>query len=134
MYHPGFFFVFFFFFKQKTAYEMSLRDWSSDVCSSDLLRHVERRADHDLVALGGIGRRSRGQAASAHRQMVAFEGNARDVEQWTAPLLRARELRQAEGAMVGHRPDGGALAAEAHPRPAPVECRRALHVLAGLPP
>src|SRR6059058_4558337 len=25
-----------FFFKQKTAYEMSLRDWSSDVCSSDL--------------------------------------------------------------------------------------------------
>src|SRR6059058_6560709 len=39
MYHPGFFFVFFFFFKQKTAYEMSLRDWSSDVCSSDLLRH-----------------------------------------------------------------------------------------------
>src|SRR6059058_862877 len=31
-----FFFFFFFFFKQKTAYEMSLRDWSSDVCSSDL--------------------------------------------------------------------------------------------------
>src|SRR6059058_6314853 len=26
----------FFFFKQKTAYELSLRDWSSDVCSSDL--------------------------------------------------------------------------------------------------
>src|SRR6184192_4935252 len=30
-----FFFVFFF-FKQKTAYEMSIGDWSSDVCSSDL--------------------------------------------------------------------------------------------------
>ena len=27
---------FFFFFKQKTAYEMCGRDWSSDVCSSDL--------------------------------------------------------------------------------------------------
>src|SRR5213594_1548395 len=26
----------FFFFKQKTAYEISVRDWSSDVCSSDL--------------------------------------------------------------------------------------------------
>ena len=26
----------FFFFKQKTAYEMCGRDWSSDVCSSDL--------------------------------------------------------------------------------------------------
>ena len=29
-------FFFFFFFKQKTAYEMCGRDWSSDVCSSDL--------------------------------------------------------------------------------------------------
>src|SRR3546814_5278198 len=27
----------FFFFKQKTAYEMRISDWSSDVCSSDLL-------------------------------------------------------------------------------------------------
>ena len=34
-----FFFLFFFvfFFKQKTAYEMCGRDWSSDVCSSDLV-------------------------------------------------------------------------------------------------
>src|SRR3546814_2208471 len=29
--------VLFFFFKQKTAYEMRISDWSSDVCSSDLL-------------------------------------------------------------------------------------------------
>src|SRR3546814_15902599 len=28
----------FFFFKQKTAYEMRISDWSSDVCSSDLLQ------------------------------------------------------------------------------------------------
>src|SRR3546814_7809435 len=27
---------FFFFFKQKTAYDMRISDWSSDVCSSDL--------------------------------------------------------------------------------------------------
>src|SRR3546814_9222609 len=37
----------FFFFKQKTAYEMRISDWSSDVCSSDLFwieggRHVTR--------------------------------------------------------------------------------------------
>src|SRR3546814_4446784 len=32
-----FVFCFFFFFKQKTAYEMRISDWSSDVCSSDLL-------------------------------------------------------------------------------------------------
>ena len=31
-------FCVFFFFKQKTAYEMCGRDWSSDVCSSDLYR------------------------------------------------------------------------------------------------
>src|SRR3546814_2328513 len=32
----------FFFFKQKTAYEMRISDWSSDVCSSDLIRlHCE---------------------------------------------------------------------------------------------
>src|SRR3546814_10009544 len=31
-------FMCFFFFKQKTAYEMRISDWSSDVCSSDLAR------------------------------------------------------------------------------------------------
>src|SRR3546814_8201898 len=31
------FIMFLFFFKQKTAYEMRISDWSSDVCSSDLL-------------------------------------------------------------------------------------------------
>src|SRR3546814_17157412 len=31
----------FFFFKQKTAYEMRISDWSSDVCSSDLYLVVE---------------------------------------------------------------------------------------------
>src|SRR3546814_1791613 len=42
--------VFFFFFKQKTAYEMRISDWSSDVCSSDLaplaviLRFARHRA------------------------------------------------------------------------------------------
>src|SRR3546814_3642248 len=38
-----FLYVCFFFFKQKTAYEMRISDWSSDVCSSDLdvsLLHV----------------------------------------------------------------------------------------------
>src|SRR3546814_3460770 len=39
----------FFFFKQKTAYEMRISDWSSDVCSSDLLR-VEPGTPHPRVA------------------------------------------------------------------------------------
>src|SRR3546814_12037677 len=43
-----------FFFKQKTAYEMRISDWSSDVCSSDLRRfafqmrsHAQQRTDRD---------------------------------------------------------------------------------------
>src|SRR3546814_1457540 len=39
-------FLFFFFFKQKTAYEMRISDWSSDVCSSDLSGLAARRARH----------------------------------------------------------------------------------------
>src|SRR3546814_4759472 len=35
----------FFFFKQKTAYEMRISDWSSDVCSSDLVGCQERVLD-----------------------------------------------------------------------------------------
>src|SRR3546814_12868618 len=39
----------FFFFKQKTAYEMRISDWSSDVCSSDLLpRPWEERSEYQL--------------------------------------------------------------------------------------
>ena len=34
--------MFVFFFKQKTAYEIVSRDWSSDVCSSDLRKTVFR--------------------------------------------------------------------------------------------
>src|SRR3546814_9104537 len=46
-------FIFFFFFKQKTAYEMRISDWSSDVCSSDLrerwlVRHRGHRYDRSL--------------------------------------------------------------------------------------
>src|SRR3546814_8589560 len=41
--------LFFFFFKQKTAYEMRISDWSSDVCSSDL------NALGQAAGLAGIG-------------------------------------------------------------------------------
>src|SRR3546814_7321331 len=40
-----------FLFKQKTAYEMRISDWSSDVCSSDLLaRSPQRRRRQDMGA------------------------------------------------------------------------------------
>src|SRR3546814_5050594 len=38
--------LFFFFFKQKTAYEMRISDWSSDVCSSDLAA-LRKNRDYD---------------------------------------------------------------------------------------
>src|SRR3546814_1757198 len=41
----------FFFFKQKTAYEMRISDWSSDVCSSDLDMKVSVEGDR-LRAIG----------------------------------------------------------------------------------
>src|SRR3546814_594331 len=50
--------LFVFFFKQKTAYELRISDWSSDVCSSDLtiavrrVRTAARRARSHPIALG----------------------------------------------------------------------------------
>src|SRR3546814_6979600 len=50
---------FVFFFKQKTAYEMRISDWSSDVCSSDLFQHLrlaETGGEDQVcqqIALGG---------------------------------------------------------------------------------
>ena len=48
---------FFFFFKQKTAYEIYQCDWSSDVCSSDLLvrRHLESGDPSMARLIGSIG-------------------------------------------------------------------------------
>src|SRR3546814_5242755 len=47
----------FFFFKQKTAYELRISDWSSDVCSSDLARVMSAYCKHmgaDLSVGGDI--------------------------------------------------------------------------------
>src|SRR3546814_5138394 len=49
--------VYFFFFKQKTAYEMRISDWSSDVCSSDLVPTVRSCAAAILVLIAlALGR------------------------------------------------------------------------------
>src|SRR3546814_19464115 len=51
------FVVLFFFFKQKTAYEMRISDWSSDVCSSDLLSGGADDGSQGQAfgAVGGLG-------------------------------------------------------------------------------
>src|SRR3546814_2322773 len=52
----------FFFFKQKTAYEMRISDWSSDVCSSDL----EARAIQEAHSRGDFA----GMTAACPDEMV----------------------------------------------------------------
>src|SRR3546814_2910111 len=49
------FLSFFFFFKQKTAYEMRISDWSSDVCSSDLVSASHQGAEHGDRRVGKRG-------------------------------------------------------------------------------
>src|SRR3546814_9786491 len=43
----------FFFCKQKTAYEMRISDWSSDVCSTDLNKKIDQRKINHVARLGG---------------------------------------------------------------------------------
>src|SRR3546814_5755663 len=74
------FFVFFFFFKQKTAYEMRISDWSSDVCSSDLqgqirieddsLTHMPNRNGVLVPANDRHIRRVRGKIGMVDRKSV----------------------------------------------------------------
>src|SRR3546814_2330570 len=54
-------FCFFFFFKQKTAYEMRISDWSSDVCSSDL--DIPNRVARFEISDAELERRRAAQAA-----------------------------------------------------------------------
>src|SRR3546814_10143596 len=49
------FFVLFFFFKQKTAYELRISDWSSDVCSSDLSGRPRASPQGAVAASGNHG-------------------------------------------------------------------------------
>src|SRR3546814_4394026 len=52
-------YVFFFFFKQKTAYELRISDWSSDVCSSDLTMVVVLRHGYGVEASDVIAQRGK---------------------------------------------------------------------------
>src|SRR3546814_2154462 len=73
---------FFFFFKQKTAYEMRISDWSSDVCSSDLRRRKSRSRNLGI----GQGPIARGSVSEQ------LEG---------VPLIRPEEIMRSEERRVG---------------------------------
>src|SRR3546814_9833298 len=78
--------MFFFFFKQKTAYEMRISDWSSDVCSSDLLRRVRGRPDPDADPRRHGGRTFEREAARQEAQAVGSPAEG------VAPHVRHRRL------------------------------------------
>src|SRR3546814_8110755 len=63
-------FVCFFFFKQKTAYEVRISGWSSDVCSSDLLSPLERQMGRNLLH---CGERDAGDVGVPRADIIAVE-------------------------------------------------------------
>src|SRR3546814_3589951 len=97
----------FVFFKQTTAYEMRISDWSSDVCSSDLVATVPDRrrvaARRDLHARF-YGQRQRCARLGEHvgRFGLHLGGVSGHV-----PALGQRVRRHQEGAGVDHPLDGG---------------------------
>src|SRR3546814_1938633 len=89
----------FFFFKQKTAYEMRISDWSSDVCSSDLVRALGEHAEapvglevgllHEVLGVGWVAghpqRRGVERAHVLHREL----GEASLVSHHLEPTVRS---------------------------------------------
>src|SRR3546814_5944800 len=72
----------FFFFKQKTAYELRISDWSSDVCSSDLhsARTMPDTASSVAVAGPGSPRHSSAPTASAGSRVAIDITPSRDSQ------------------------------------------------------
>src|SRR3546814_13182148 len=83
-----------FFFKQKTAYEMRISDWSSDVCSSDLAA-----AHREHEAARGQGHRARAgpvrvRFRAEFRRLGAAEGTRRGGHRNHAALCRTAQPRR----------------------------------------
>src|SRR3546814_13653262 len=116
----------FFFFKQKTAYEMRISDWSSDVCSSDLgsrladeprqgrgsiSDHLEPAARHglrsaevqdDLRLPGGSGELRPCYDPLRRRRRMPASRQRRDV-----PELHGDRRGERKGVVEGRRVSGG---------------------------
>src|SRR3546814_1329288 len=103
------------FFKQETAYEMRISDWSSDVCSSDLpARHVvcrtgdsggrrrdaEPRRGDRACRTGGAGQRGLGRSQAADRGSVRMSYLFRH-----AGLVPASKDQQAMTLLEGWTPE-----------------------------
>src|SRR3546814_12362888 len=116
--------MYFFFFKQKTAYEMRISDWSSDVCSSDLPARPRRPDDRRRRPGGGARRlppaleRQRG---GRHRRQRS-RGRASDARRPQALPLRAHRVRRpASGGPARVAAGGSKVGAERADRKSVVE-------------
>src|SRR3546814_4590251 len=81
-----------FFFKQKTAYEMRISDWSSDVCSSDLFDGVEQIVDATAM---------RSRQGNHGRDAATGKLGEHDVRIQTIHLVDRQDQRLAAAAQVG---------------------------------
>src|SRR3546814_13223068 len=95
----------FFFFKQKTAYEMRISDWSSDVCSSDLARKKRAKATSGRWKIN-LGPSSGLRPVEIHREFMTA------AARWTMALklwsvlsalmaIRLHSLSRSEERRVG---------------------------------
>src|SRR3546814_20887144 len=86
-----------FLFKQKTAYEMRISDWSSDVCSSDLSFAVEGRFALPILRLAGRRARMAASPARGHRTCpstaAAPASSPPSARRPTRPACRSDERR-----------------------------------------
>src|SRR3546814_5797427 len=77
-----------FFFRQKTAYEMRISDWSSDVCSSDLALNLRRAALAQIQGGHRSAQRGRGLEVEEVRP-YAVGDDARSID-WRVTARRGR--------------------------------------------
>src|SRR3546814_3100981 len=80
---------FFFFFKQKTAYEMRISDWSSDVCSSDL--DEEDKQFKEIAFLLG---KHRNKIQSIEKLKIQLAKSSAALEQLTATYQKLESERE----------------------------------------
>src|SRR3546814_11123525 len=85
----------FFFFKQKTAYEMRISDWSSDVCSSDLAA-APGRVSCKLRRPPARGVRGQGRGAVADPKFLKFDTLALHAGQQPDPTTGSRAVPRTE--------------------------------------
>src|SRR3546814_9130348 len=85
--------VCFFFVKQKTAYEMRISDWSSDVCSSDLVDLDRRGQEADVDLLSDFRQFGKADQECQRGILYGHDVSAGDPRNHVEKCLRSEERR-----------------------------------------